>query len=292
MDEPLYYAWERYNDLLFRFPQHNLNNHQKVQIFYIGLDIPTRIRVDSKGFIPLMTPAQALKSIQVMADHSPNCCKICKGAHLTQECPLKKEDKAVDQSKYIGSLEETIIKYCDESIKKQAANDEWIKKFIENTDLNLRALNTTIMNLQVKADQLTQMVLTNAGERVEEEKKNCKKDMKEPIPRDLIIFQPYEDEEDMDDGWDITLKDVERLRKILTTAIHTLYNLELVVQPYMPRGPVRNEVKVIREEELEYDIPLRNGMMQSLTPQIVLTTPPDDDYIASVTNPILEKHLN
>ncbi|GJT56593.1 RNA-directed DNA polymerase, eukaryota, nucleotide-binding alpha-beta plait domain protein [Tanacetum coccineum] len=68
-------------------------------------------------------------------------CKICKGTHLTKECPFKKEDKAVEQSKYIGSLEETIIKYCDESIKKQA----------------------------VKADQLTRMVLTNAGERVKAE---------------------------------------------------------------------------------------------------------------------------
>ncbi|GJU62833.1 reverse transcriptase domain-containing protein [Tanacetum coccineum] len=72
MDETLYHAWERYNDLLFRCPQHDLNNHQKVQIFYTGLDIPTCIRLDSKGFIPLMTPTQALKSIQVMVDHSHN----------------------------------------------------------------------------------------------------------------------------------------------------------------------------------------------------------------------------
>ncbi|GKE40295.1 hypothetical protein Tco_1463700 [Tanacetum coccineum] len=97
-----------------------------------GLDIPTRIRLDSKGFIPLMTPTQALKSIQVMADHSRNwydeettrerindspdsidiqklkenihaiqaSFKNCEGAHLTKECPLKK-DKAVEQSKYM-----------------------------------------------------------------------------------------------------------------------------------------------------------------------------------------------
>ncbi|GJZ00931.1 calmodulin-interacting protein 111 isoform X1 [Tanacetum coccineum] len=34
------------------------------------LDIPTRKILDSNGFIPLMTPTQALESIQVMADHS------------------------------------------------------------------------------------------------------------------------------------------------------------------------------------------------------------------------------
>ncbi|GJZ39182.1 ribonuclease H-like domain-containing protein [Tanacetum coccineum] len=30
MYKTLYQAWERYNDLLFKCPQHNLNNHQKV----------------------------------------------------------------------------------------------------------------------------------------------------------------------------------------------------------------------------------------------------------------------
>ncbi|GJY26494.1 reverse transcriptase domain-containing protein [Tanacetum coccineum] len=67
MDETLYHAWERYNDLLFKCPQHDLNCQQKVHIFYTGLDIPTRNVLDSKGFIHLMTPTQALISIQVMA---------------------------------------------------------------------------------------------------------------------------------------------------------------------------------------------------------------------------------
>ncbi|GKE94539.1 ribonuclease H-like domain-containing protein [Tanacetum coccineum] len=69
MDETLYYAWERYNDLLFKCLHHDLNCQQKVHIFYTGLDIPTRRVLDSKGFIPLMTPTQALISIQVMAEH-------------------------------------------------------------------------------------------------------------------------------------------------------------------------------------------------------------------------------
>ncbi|GJR04895.1 reverse transcriptase domain-containing protein [Tanacetum coccineum] len=118
MDETLYYAWERV--------------------------------LDSKGYIPLMTPTQALISIQVMAEHSHNwydeattrerindspnnvdtkkpkenihaiqaSFKNCEGAHLTMEYPLEKEDKAVEQSKYMRSLEETIIKFCENSITK------------------------------------------------------------------------------------------------------------------------------------------------------------------------------
>ncbi|GJY47337.1 kinase-like domain, phloem protein 2-like protein [Tanacetum coccineum] len=70
MDETLYHAWERYSDLLYRCPQHDMNSQQKVHIFYTGLDISTLRMLDSRGFIPLMTPTQALKSIQVMAEHS------------------------------------------------------------------------------------------------------------------------------------------------------------------------------------------------------------------------------
>ncbi|GJX91239.1 hypothetical protein Tco_0344565 [Tanacetum coccineum] len=281
--------------------------------------------IDSKGFIPLITPTQALKSIQVIADHSRNwydgattreridgsldnvdmkklnenihafqeSCKTYKGVHLTEESPLMKEDKV------------------------------W--KFIKNTDLNLRALDTTTKNMQVKADQLTQMVLTNAKDSVKTKTKMGKKDMKEPVPHDFPIVYPYvpptpfprhlqeqkgnpfktretvsmihkkkaqEKEGDMDDGWDITVKDVEGIRQILTPTIHTFPNLEIVVQPYRPLGPVRDEAKVLKEEEHDYDIPLLDGVMQPLTPKIIRITPPDDDYVASVTNLILDKHLN
>ncbi|GKD96295.1 ribonuclease H-like domain-containing protein [Tanacetum coccineum] len=47
MNETLYHAWERYNDLLFKYPQQDLNYQQKVHIFYTGLNIPTRKVLDS-----------------------------------------------------------------------------------------------------------------------------------------------------------------------------------------------------------------------------------------------------
>ncbi|GJX45369.1 hypothetical protein Tco_0262045 [Tanacetum coccineum] len=194
-------------------------------------------------------------------------CKVCERAHLTKEFPLKKEDKVAE-------------------------------KFTENTDLNLRALDTTTQNLHVKPNQLTQMVLTNAEERVNAEMKMGKKYMKEPVPRNFLVVQPYvpptpfpghlkkrkdnpyktreticmigipkkiqEDEGVIDDGWDITIKDVERIWKILTPTIHTLPNLEPVAQLYMLLGPVHDELKV--KEELEYNIPIQDGMLQPLTP--------------------------
>ncbi|GJS61967.1 hypothetical protein Tco_0656751 [Tanacetum coccineum] len=50
-DESLYQAWEWYNYPLYKCPTHDINSHQK-------------------GLIPGMTPAQALTSIQTMANHS------------------------------------------------------------------------------------------------------------------------------------------------------------------------------------------------------------------------------
>ncbi|GJW98909.1 hypothetical protein Tco_0180717 [Tanacetum coccineum] len=65
-----------------------------------------------------------------------------------------------------------------------------------------------------------------------------------------------------------------------------------MVHPYVPLGPVHNKEKVVREEEHDYDIPLQDGVMQPLTPHIVHITPPDDNYAAPGTNPILNKRLN
>ncbi|GJZ05958.1 hypothetical protein Tco_0539751, partial [Tanacetum coccineum] len=81
--------------------------------------------------------------------------------HLTQECILKKDDKVVEHVSYIGFLKKTVNKFMEESIKRQAIIDEWIKKYKENTELNLKKLDAATKNLQVKADQLTQAILTN-----------------------------------------------------------------------------------------------------------------------------------
>ncbi|GJT83407.1 hypothetical protein Tco_1057749 [Tanacetum coccineum] len=259
-------------------PQHDLNSQQKVHIFYTGLDISTRRMLDSRGFIPLMTPTQALKSIQVMAEHlhdwydeentrerindSPNNVdtkkpkenihviqanfKNYEGAHLTMGCRLEKEDKAARTT--VGK----------ENVKEPVPHD-------------LQVVQTYVPTMQfLGSPYRTRETICAIG-----------------IPEE---FQ--EDEGDMNDGCEITFEDVERLRKILTPSIHTLPNLEPIVQTYMPLGLVCNKAKVKREEEQDYDIPLQDHIMQPLTPQTVHITLPDDDYVAPASNPILNKHLN
>ncbi|GJU81136.1 hypothetical protein Tco_1283501 [Tanacetum coccineum] len=217
------------------------------------------------------------------------------------------------------SLEETIIKFCKDTIKKQTADDERMKKILENTESNIRALKTTTKNLQEKAYQLTHKVLTYTGEKVKAITTMGKENMKEPVPRDLSpmpfvghlkeqmgspyktrkiirmignlekihIAEAQEDKGDMDIGWDITSKDIERLRQFLTPTVQTLPNLEPVVL-----GLVHDKDKIVRGKKQYYDIPLNDIVVQLLTPQMVHIIPPDDDYVASATNHMSNKQLN
>ncbi|GKD40069.1 hypothetical protein Tco_1260276 [Tanacetum coccineum] len=59
----LFDTWERYNELLFKCHFQDLNDHQKVNTFYNGLNSQTRRTVDSNGLIPGLTASDALKSI-------------------------------------------------------------------------------------------------------------------------------------------------------------------------------------------------------------------------------------
>ncbi|GJX74645.1 hypothetical protein Tco_0313240 [Tanacetum coccineum] len=271
MYETLYQAWERYNDLLFRFPQHDLNNHQKVQIFYTRLDISSRRMLDSRGLITLMTPNQALKSIQVMVDHSHNWYdetttreKInnnpdnidaiqasFKGAHLTKEYPLKKEDKTVEQREKRTIMVKGNMK---EPVPHDLPPTPFVGHLKEQIGSPFRTRETVCM-------------IEN--------------------PNKVHKMKAQEDEGDIDASWDITVKDVERLMKLLTPIIYTLSNLKPVVQPYMPLGSVHDTEKIIREKEHDY-----NDVLKPLTPKAVHITPPNDDYVAPATNPILDKQLN
>ncbi|GJY84486.1 hypothetical protein Tco_0497862 [Tanacetum coccineum] len=68
-NESLFRAWERFKELLMKYPQHYLTDMQEVILFYNGLDVPTRQILDSKGGIPSKTAA-AKTTIQEMAEYS------------------------------------------------------------------------------------------------------------------------------------------------------------------------------------------------------------------------------
>ncbi|GJY51840.1 hypothetical protein Tco_0442687 [Tanacetum coccineum] len=109
-DESLYQACEWYNDLLYKCPTHDINSHQKVNIFYKGLSTMNSQLLDSQGPIPGMRSAQALTAIQTMADHSKkwhdgttsgNIGSSSSNNRLAAlDYPLKEEVKQVEEIRY------------------------------------------------------------------------------------------------------------------------------------------------------------------------------------------------
>ena len=58
-------------------------------------------------------------------------------------------------------MEAVIIMYCEESRKMDDSMDEWVRKFEEKPDLNLKKLDARRMNVEAKFEKLNQTVLEN-----------------------------------------------------------------------------------------------------------------------------------
>ncbi|GJT06034.1 hypothetical protein Tco_0840496 [Tanacetum coccineum] len=172
--ESLYQAWERYNDLLYKCPTHDLNSHQK-------------------GPIPGMRPAEPLTAIQTMTDHSQKwhdgttsrkmgsnnssdglAALVNKLDNLGRD--MKNLRKVFMQSSNGGkfrvgppgyytktnnrppygekrqSLEELLAKHQEESARRSTEIDVWIKKLQENVEMNTRNQSASLKNLEAQIE--------------------------------------------------------------------------------------------------------------------------------------------
>ncbi|GJU81575.1 hypothetical protein Tco_1283940 [Tanacetum coccineum] len=170
-DETLYHVWERYNDLLYQCPLHDLNCQQKVHIFYTGLDISTRKILESNGFIPLMTPTQALESIQVMADHSHDW--------YDETTTRERIDDVLDNVDAIYEREKVkeIMTMGKENMKEPVPRDLSPMPFLGH------------LKEQMGSPYRTREIVRMIGN-----------------PKEIHNAKAREDEGDMDVGWDITSK--------------------------------------------------------------------------------------
>ncbi|GJT19176.1 hypothetical protein Tco_0877882 [Tanacetum coccineum] len=238
-------------------PQHDLNCQQKVHIFYTGLDIFNRRMLDSKGFITLMTPTQALISIQVMADHSHN---------WYDETTTK--EKINDNPDNIDAVQES---FKEAHPTKECPFRKRTSKSIENMDSNIRELRTTTKNLQEKAYQLTLTVLTDTSEKVKVKTIMGKENVKEPVPHDLPVVQTY--------------APPTPFLGHLKGQIGSPYRTHKIV--YAIRIP--KEIHKLKAQEDEGDMDVGWDITVE---DIVHITPPDDDYVAPATSPTLDMQLN
>ncbi|GJR09646.1 pyruvate dehydrogenase (acetyl-transferring) kinase, mitochondrial [Tanacetum coccineum] len=111
-DKTRYQAWEHFKELLMKCPQHSLTKMQEVNLFYNGLDVPTRHILDSRG--RSTETSNGLAAIQAQLNNLGREIKKmnekvyaaqvrydqCKGPHYTKDYPLKEEGKTLKDAYY------------------------------------------------------------------------------------------------------------------------------------------------------------------------------------------------
>ncbi|GJR48597.1 retrovirus-related pol polyprotein from transposon TNT 1-94 [Tanacetum coccineum] len=164
-NETLFRGWERFKELLMKYPQHYLTEMQEVILFYNGLDVPTKQILDSKGVVPTMTVADAKKAIQQMAEYSQKWhngtstktrsaetsdgmvgCELCKGSHYTKDCPLKEEGKTLEEAYYI------------QFAKRHEENSNIIKEIRASTDATIRNQGASLKTLEIQIGQMSKVL--------------------------------------------------------------------------------------------------------------------------------------
>ncbi|GKC63394.1 hypothetical protein Tco_1095992 [Tanacetum coccineum] len=104
-DESLYQAWERYNDMLYKCPTHDINSHQKV-----GCQICEGPHLDKD--CPLNKEVKQVEEVRYR--------------EFGRTTPFNGNNKGRQ------ILSKTIKKYIEEASMMQVKQDEWLKTFFHN----------------------------------------------------------------------------------------------------------------------------------------------------------------
>ncbi|GJU16658.1 putative nucleotidyltransferase, ribonuclease H [Tanacetum coccineum] len=123
-NEPLHCSWERFTESLFSCPEHKLNKHEQLRIFYQWLDTETRRKVDFKGPIPRMTPTKGIESIKKLSEHSLSW-------------------YGTSMEGRISNLEVSLNSFIKQSLRRQKESENMVREavsLLSSTETNPRGL--------------------------------------------------------------------------------------------------------------------------------------------------------
>ncbi|GJT53420.1 DNA-binding pseudobarrel domain-containing protein [Tanacetum coccineum] len=157
-DETLYQAWELYNDLLYRCPIHDINNHQK--------DAKTAEELILTRTCPLKEEVKSIEEAKYGKFERPS--PFRNGAKYRVGPPgyYTRIDNRLPVGEKRPSLEELINKHLEESIRRRTEIEEWIKKLQENAEINTRNQAASLKNLEAQIEQLTKEFHTKAANEI------------------------------------------------------------------------------------------------------------------------------
>ncbi|GJW59975.1 hypothetical protein Tco_0109310 [Tanacetum coccineum] len=84
-------------------------------------------------------------------------CQTCEGAHLDKDCPLKEEVKGMEEVKY-GEFSRPFPNNIYDASKRQANQDEWLKKFYQSIKSSRETHDKIIQGLEGKVKTLANEV--------------------------------------------------------------------------------------------------------------------------------------
>nr|GEW01072.1 hypothetical protein [Tanacetum cinerariifolium] len=195
LDGTLYQAWEQFNELLIKCPQHYLTEMQEVILFYNRLEVLTRQILDSKGAIPSKTVADAKVAIQEMEKYSQ---KWLNETSRTRRCKNVKDPTTpnISHSKKKGnprrsllysiwctfpkrgyraaapgfyqrnnanpsyqerrqSMKETLSKFMRKSTKRHEENSNIVKQIRASTDATIENQGALIKTLEIQIKKMS-----------------------------------------------------------------------------------------------------------------------------------------
>ncbi|GJX86685.1 transposon ty3-I gag-pol polyprotein [Tanacetum coccineum] len=173
-NEPLHLAWEWFNDLLYNCPEHKINEHEKLQIFYQGLDPETRKKADFKGPIPRKTPAARIKAIDKLSKHSLSWYKeqeykkndfdkVLKHINdfehnisvLNEEVRMVQHLYKTPNDKKDSLLKETISSFIKEAYWMQKKSENFVWRIKMNYDRTFKNQASAIKTIEKNLEKIT-----------------------------------------------------------------------------------------------------------------------------------------
>ncbi|XP_022851134.1 uncharacterized protein LOC111372938 [Olea europaea var. sylvestris] len=163
-------AWNRFKNMLRKYPHHGISNGLQVQYFYAGLLPAFESMVDSSSNRSLSTKTidEALKLFETVAPTSAvenmtqsttvaqskkASCEGCGAKHVTTECPILVQYQQPEKK---PQLEEMFSKFIEKTNQHMEANNQFMRK----TEATLQDQNAVIKNLKT---QMGQMVVALTG---------------------------------------------------------------------------------------------------------------------------------
>ncbi|GJS38195.1 retrovirus-related pol polyprotein from transposon TNT 1-94 [Tanacetum coccineum] len=161
-DESLFRAWERFKELLMKFPKHYLTDMQEFILFYNGLDVPTRQILDSKA--KSTETSNGLAVIQAQLNNlGREIKKVNEKVYVAQYRAARpgfyqRNNRNSSYPNRRQTLEESLTKFITESAKRHEENSNIIKEIRASTDTAIRNQGASIKTLEIQIDQISRVL--------------------------------------------------------------------------------------------------------------------------------------